>query len=45
LATKLYEPPFTDLHPEGLDGLFPDDAADMLVHIITHINHNAGLPT
>jgi type I restriction enzyme R subunit len=40
---KLYEPPFTDLHPAGLDGLFPDDDADSLVRIITHINLNAGL--
>ncbi|MBE9110677.1 DEAD/DEAH box helicase family protein [Nodosilinea sp. LEGE 07298] len=34
----LYEPPFTDSHPEGLDGVFNDDEADNLVAIIRTFN-------
>lgn len=37
----LYEPPFTDLHFEGLDGLFMDDNADDIVHHLREINRNA----
>jgi type I restriction enzyme R subunit len=36
----LYEPPFTDTHPEGLDGVFNDDEADNLVAIIRSFNEN-----
>ncbi len=34
----LYEPPFTDLHSEGLDGLFQDEDADNIITIITSFN-------
>ncbi|WP_099239316.1 DEAD/DEAH box helicase family protein [Synechococcus sp. BDU 130192] len=34
----LYEPPFTELHHEGLDGLFGDDDADNIVSIIRSFN-------
>ena len=34
----LYEPPFTDAHPEGLDGIFKDDAADNIISIIRSFN-------
>jgi type I restriction enzyme R subunit len=34
----LYEAPFTDTHPEGLDGIFNDDAADNIVSIIRLFN-------
>ena len=27
----LYEPPFTDLHYEGLDGMFDEDNADAII--------------
>ena len=37
----LYEPPFTDIHFEGLDGLFMDDKADDIVHHLREINKNA----
>jgi type I restriction enzyme R subunit len=35
---KLYEPPFTDLHYKGPDGLFEDDQVDDLIHIIREVN-------
>jgi type I restriction enzyme R subunit len=34
----LYEPPFTDGHPEGLDGVFSDDEADNIVSIVRSFN-------
>ncbi len=37
----LYDRPFTDLHEEGLEGLFPDEQADELVAIIQKINDSA----
>ncbi|MGA1263343.1 MAG: type I restriction-modification enzyme R subunit C-terminal domain-containing protein, partial [Prochlorothrix sp.] len=37
----LYEPPFTDSHPEGLDGVFGDDDADQIVSIIRSFNASA----
>lgn len=40
----LYEPPFTDLHTEGPEGLFADPDIDVLVHIIRTINTNAHFP-
>jgi type I restriction enzyme R subunit len=36
----LYEPPFTDLHYEGLDGILPDHA-DKIISIINRVNENA----
>ena len=42
-AGLLYEQPFIDYSPQGLDGLFPDHAATNIVQIIAMINKNAGL--
>ncbi len=36
----LYEPPFTDVHFEGLDGVLPDQA-DKVISIIRGVNDNA----
>jgi type I restriction enzyme R subunit len=36
----LYEPPFTDMHSQGLDGILPEHA-DKIVSIIQHVNTNA----
>ena len=38
---QLYEPPFTGLHYEGLDGVFADAEANELVGIIQEINQAA----
>lgn len=35
---QLYEPPFTALHHQGLDGAFADADADLIVEIIGQIN-------
>ena len=35
----LYEPPFTDFHRNGLDGVFGDDDADSIVAIVRSFNH------
>ena len=37
----LYEPPFTDLHDEGLDGIFGDAGAPKVIHLLEEINHRA----
>jgi type I restriction enzyme R subunit len=42
---RLYERPFTDLHSEGLDGLFRDEEADEIVRILRSINRNAVVPS
>jgi type I restriction enzyme R subunit len=34
----LYEPPFTDSHPEGLDGVFTDDDADHIISLVRSFN-------
>jgi len=36
----LYEPPFTDFHFEGLDGVRPNHA-DRVISIIKRVNENA----
>jgi type I restriction enzyme R subunit len=38
----LYEPPFTDLHYEGLDGVFEADEADQIISIISSFNETVG---
>ena len=37
----LYEPPFTDLHTEGLDGVFGDDGAPRIIHLLQDIELRA----
>ena len=39
----LYEPPFTDLHSEGLDGIFGDAGATKIIHLLEEINLNAAM--
>lgn len=39
----LYEPPYTDTHPEGLDGVFGDDEADNIVSIVRSFNATVGV--
>jgi type I restriction enzyme R subunit len=34
----LYEAPFTDSHPEGLDGVFTDDEADQIISLVRSFN-------
>lgn len=41
-AGLLYEPPFTDLHYEGLDGVFPPDEADTIISIVRSFNQTVG---
>jgi type I restriction enzyme, R subunit len=38
----LYEPPFTDLHAAGLDGIFPETAADRIIEIVRSFNQSVG---
>jgi type I restriction enzyme R subunit len=38
---QLYEPPFTSLHHEGLDGAFGDSDADAIVGVLAEINRRA----
>jgi len=35
---QLYEPPFTAMHHEGLDGVFADAEASELVAVIEGVN-------
>jgi hypothetical protein len=35
---RLYEPPSTDSHPEGLDGVFRDDDADQIISLVRSFN-------
>lgn len=37
----LYEPPFTGVHHEGLDGVFPDQAAEAIVAVLGEVNARA----
>lgn len=37
----LYEPPFTDIHHGGLDGVFNDDQADEIVALVRAFNQKA----
>ncbi|WP_066380399.1 DEAD/DEAH box helicase family protein [Anabaena sp. CA = ATCC 33047] len=41
-AGLLYEPPFTDLHYEGLDGVFEPDDADQIISIVSSFNAMVG---
>lgn len=39
----LYEPPFTDLHHQGLDGIFESDDADQIVLLVGSFNETVGI--
>ncbi|MBE9051196.1 DEAD/DEAH box helicase family protein [Nostocales cyanobacterium LEGE 11386] len=41
-AGLLYEPPFTELHYEGLDGVFEPDDADQIISIVRSFNETVG---
>lgn len=38
---RLYQPPCTDFHPAGLDGVFGDDDATRIVTILKEVRQNA----
>ena len=38
---QLYEPPFTGMHYQGLDGLFPDQDAEGIVGVLAEVNLRA----
>lgn len=38
---RLYESPFTDVHPHGMDGLFPDESTNALIASLNLIRDNA----
>ncbi|MGH8160445.1 MAG: type I restriction-modification enzyme R subunit C-terminal domain-containing protein [Rhodanobacter sp.] len=38
---QLYDPPFTSLHHEGLDGAFGDSDANAIVNVLAEINRRA----
>jgi type I restriction enzyme R subunit len=38
----LYEPPFSDIHQQGLDGLFKEDDAQNIVSIVRGFNETVG---
>lgn len=40
-AARLYEPPFTDLAPQGPESIFPETDIDTLVNILREIQHTA----
>lgn len=39
----LYEPPFTELHHQGLDGVFESDDANQIVSLVDSFNETVGL--
>jgi type I restriction enzyme R subunit len=39
----LFEPPFTDINDNGLNGVFEDDSAYKIINIVEHVNENAML--
>lgn len=39
----LYEPPFTDLHHQGLDGVFENEDADQIVLLVDSFNKTVGV--
>ena len=39
--TLLFEPPFTDIHDQGILGIFDDTLATKVISIIDEINGNA----
>lgn len=40
--SRLYEQPFTDYNPTGLDGLFSDPEAEDILRILATVNGNGG---
>ncbi len=42
-AAMLYESPFTDYHPQGVDGVFGGNQADELVSVLDAVRRHAGV--
>ena len=40
----LYESPFTDIHYEGLDGVFNEEDADQIVSLVRSFNETVDDP-
>lgn len=40
-ASQLYEPPFNQIHYEGIDGVFADDDADNIFGVVEVFNESA----
>jgi type I restriction enzyme R subunit len=40
-VARLYEPPYTDHHPRGVDGLFSEAEVDQLVAALKDIRQRA----
>lgn len=41
---QLYDPPFTDIHAGGLEGVFPaEEDADRVIAIVREVNRNGGV--
>jgi type I restriction enzyme, R subunit len=40
-AARLYESPFTDLSPMGVEGVFPSDQVGQLLGILKDVRHSA----
>jgi hypothetical protein len=43
-ADLLYEPPFTDLHSLGLDGVFAADDANRIISLVQTVGREFGAP-
>jgi type I restriction enzyme, R subunit len=41
---RLYETPFTNLHQDGLDGVFDDDQADEIITLIGQLDRPPPAP-
>lgn len=40
---RLYEPPFSDMAVDGVEGLFENDDVDRIIGIVRAVNRNAGV--
>ena len=40
-VSKLFEPPFTYFHDDGVYGIFDSDRSDELFRVIKRVNENA----
>lgn len=39
----LYEPPFTDIHQDGIEGIFKDESVENIINLIQSINKTAAI--
>ena len=40
-SSQLYEPPFSQMHYEGLDGVFNNEDADNIIGVVEAFNQSA----